>query len=111
MADAALTPGLALRYLGELSTDIRAALILDARGQLAASTLAVPSAERMRSLVEQLFERADADQVEVRAPRGCVFAVRDRRWAVAAVTGRFALPSLMFYDLRSVLSDLGAKAA
>jgi hypothetical protein len=40
-----------------------------------------------------------------------VFAVREHGWTIAAVTGRFALPSLIFYDLRSVLGDLERKAA
>jgi hypothetical protein len=50
-------------------------------------------------------------QVEVANAEGAVFAVRERGWTIAAVTGRPALPSLMFYDLRRVLSDLGAARA
>ncbi len=37
--------------------------------------------------------------------------VRAEGWTIAVVAGRFALPSLMFYDLRAVLSDLGERAA
>jgi hypothetical protein len=33
--------------------------------------------------------------------------VRDDHWMVGVVTGRFALSSLMFYDLRRVAEDLG----
>ena len=40
-----------------------------------------------------------------------MFAVRGEGWTLGVVAGRSALPSLMFYDLRSVLSDLGARAA
>jgi hypothetical protein len=36
--------------------------------------------------------------------------IRDERWTVGVVTGRFALSSLMFYDLRRVLGDLEGKA-
>lgn len=114
MADAAQTPELALRYLAELSTDIRASLLLDSRGELAASSeLDERRAERARELVLELFERAGpgAAQVEVITTDGGVFAVREHGWTIAAVTGRFALPSLIFYDLRSVLGDLERKAA
>ena len=114
MADAAQTPELALRYLGELSTDIQATVILDQGGALAAASEADGDrAGRMRDLVVELFEQAgeDACQVEVTAPEGGVFAVREHGWTIAVVTGRFALPSLTFFDLRSVASDLGRQAA
>lgn len=117
MAEAAQTPELALRYLDELSTDIRAALILDAGGDVAAcSAKGEGRVERMRELTLELFAHAGRDeavppaQVEVRTAAGGVFAVRQGDWTIAVVTGRFALPSLVFYDLRSVLSDLGAAA-
>lgn len=111
MADAAQTPELALRYLAELSTDIRAVAILHRSGAAAAASGA--DGERMAALVRELFERAGAgaSQIEVRTADGGVFAVRERGWTVAAVTGRFALPSLTFYDLRSALGDLEAAAA
>lgn len=114
MADAAQTPQLALRYLAELSTDITASLLLDAGGRLAAASgREGDDGERARQLVLELFERAgpDAAQVEVTTAEGSVFAVREHGWTIAAVTGRFALPSLVFYDLRSVLADLERKAA
>lgn len=116
MARSAQTPELALRYLEEMSTDIRAVLILDAGGDVAAcSEDDAERAARMRELTLELFERAGGaeppTQVEVRSAAGGVFTVRQAGWTIAAVTGRFALPSLTFYDLRSVLSDLGVKAA
>lgn len=114
MADAAQTPELALRYLDELSTDIEAALILDQGGSLAAASEGDGHrAARMRDLVLELFEHAGeaACQVEVTTPEGGVFAVREHGWTVAVVTGRFALPSLTFFDLRSVAADLGRRAA
>jgi len=49
-------------------------------------------------------------QLEVSTGDGAVFAVRDEDWAIGVVTGRFALSSLMFYDLRSVIGDLGGGA-
>jgi hypothetical protein len=36
-----------------------------------------------------------------------VFAVRGRDWTVGVVAGRKPLASLMFYDLRNVVAELG----
>jgi predicted regulator of Ras-like GTPase activity (Roadblock/LC7/MglB family) len=123
--DSTLTPELALRYLDELSTDIRAAVLLDRAGHVAAAHAADgdPPADRLGELVAALFEHADkaarrasgfegpVTQVEVTTADGAVFGVRGEGWTIAVVAGRFALPSLMFYDLRAVLSDLGDRAA
>ncbi|MEA2403518.1 MAG: hypothetical protein QOE08_165 [Thermoleophilaceae bacterium] len=119
MAGPALTPPLALEYLDELSTDIRAAVVLGADGKLAASSLDGDRGEQMRALVLELLEQAgdawggdgDLGQVEVGMTAGAVFAVRGHGWTVAVLTGRYALSSLMFYDLRSVVSDLGEATA
>jgi predicted regulator of Ras-like GTPase activity (Roadblock/LC7/MglB family) len=113
----ALTPELALQYLGELSTDIKASVVLSADGRTAAESKPGEAGDRLRELTAQLFERADAaddqpvTQVEVSTGDGAVYAVRDERWTIGVVTGRFALSSLMFYDLRSVLADLEGRPA
>jgi hypothetical protein len=115
VAGPALTPQLALDYLGELSVDIEAAVVIDAGGRLAAGTGNEDERkERMRELVVELLDRAAAaapeagvDQVEVTTPEGSVFAVRGDAWTVGVVAGRKPLSSLMFYDLRNVVSDLG----
>jgi len=114
VAGPALTPALALDYLAELSTDIRAGVVLDADGVLAAAWGGDDErGERVRELVTDLLERTDAAaggeppaQVEVSANGGGVFCVRSPGWTIAVVTGRYALSSLMFYDLRKVLDDL-----
>ena len=122
VSDAPLTPDLALAYLGELSTDIRAAAVLDESGAVAAhSGFDEDGADQVRELVVDLYrhaaEAADGsapDQVEVALPEGSVFALRDHGWTLAVVAGRFALSSLMFFDLRMVIRDLagiGARAA
>ena len=86
-------------------------------GTAAAATHPVDGGEQLGELTAELFERADAadgdrvSQVEVSTGDGGVYAVRGERWTLAVVTGRFALSSLMFYDLRSVLGDLEAKPA
>jgi hypothetical protein len=116
----ALTPALALDYLDELSTDIRGAVLLDADRRVVAGWRGDDDrAERLREPVLELLERADAAagdagpaaQVEVTTQRGAVFCVTGDGWTLAVVTGRFALPSLVFYDLRHVLGDLGGARA
>lgn len=115
VSDPTLTPELALAYLGELSTDIRAAAVLDKRGLVAAhSGFDNGDAEQIGALVGHLFDHAreaTADgpapaQVEVALPDGIVFALRERGFTVAVVAGRYALSSLMFFDLRMVARDL-----
>ena len=112
MAAPSLTPELALRYLGELSTDIKASVLLDSAGAAAASSEDGEAGRKLAELTAELFARADAADgeqvahVEVSTGDGAVYAVRDDDWSVAVVTGRFALPSLMFYDLRTVLGEL-----
>ena len=108
----AVTPELALQYLGELSTDIKASVVISSDGATAAASKPGEAGDQLRVLTQQLFERADVvdpevvTQVEVSTGDGTVFAVRDERWMIGVVAGRFALSSLMLYDLRMVLGDL-----
>jgi hypothetical protein len=104
VAEAALTPELALQYLGEISTDIKASVLIASDGSTAVTSRPGEAGDQLPALTAELFERASTGD-------GGVFAVRNERWTVAVVTGRFALSSLMFYDLRSVLGDLEAKPA
>ena len=108
-----MTPELALQYLDQLSTDIRASVVVAADGSAEAVSRPGADGERLAQLAAELLTRADAadgqsvGQVEVSTGDGAVYAVRDDKRAIAVVTGRFALPSLMFFDLRRVLEDLG----
>jgi len=112
----ALTPELALDYLAELSTDIKASVVISSDGRTAAASRPGEAGDQLRVLAQQLFDHADSadaqvvTQVEVATGEGTVFAVRDERWMIAVVAGRFALSSLMFYDLRSVLGDLEGRS-
>jgi predicted regulator of Ras-like GTPase activity (Roadblock/LC7/MglB family) len=112
VAAPALTPELALQYLDQLSTDIRASVVLAADGTRAAASLQGTDGERLGALAAELLSRAaDADgevvtQIEVATSDGAVYAARDEQHAIAVVAGRFALASLMFYDLREVLADM-----
>jgi hypothetical protein len=92
-------------------------VILSADGRTLAASKPGETGDKLGDLTQELFERADevddqaVTQVEVSTGDGAVFAVRDERWTIGVVTGRFALSSLMFYDLRSVLGDLGGRPA
>ena len=101
-----LTPQLALDYLRELSADIRAGVVLGPDGALLAGpdALAGPAREMLEAAGE------DAGELQVTTADGGVYAARDERHSIAVVVGRFALPSLIRYDLRLVLGDLAEAA-
>jgi hypothetical protein len=118
MAGSTLTPSKAVEQLRDMSPEIRAGVLLDSRHRLSASTEEDRErAAEMRALVVQLLRLAEEAggeapaQLEVSTAAGAVFAVRGQRHVLAAIASRGALPSLMFYDLRSVLSRLDRKAA
>jgi predicted regulator of Ras-like GTPase activity (Roadblock/LC7/MglB family) len=117
MADAAETkvaPGdaaeAALAFLAEMSPDLRGAAIFAADGAVLAASGEQP--ERWAEDAGVLFEVADraggegAEQVHVATEQGEVFALRHADLAAVAVTERFALASLMFFDMRATLRDL-----
>ena len=117
MADgsaATLAPGgsaeAALAFLAEMSPDLRGAAILDAEGRALAATPAEPG--RWEEDAAALFALADAaegeavEQVHVATEQGEVFALRHEGFAAVAVTERFALASLTFFDMRSTLREL-----
>jgi hypothetical protein len=113
VAGETVTPDVALERLSQMSADIRAAVLVDRAGAVAACTDDDEQrSRRYGELVRELFERAGVTageppaQLEAQVEGGAVFAVRRPRWTLAAITARPALASLMFYDLRSVLSDL-----
>jgi hypothetical protein len=98
---AALTPALALDYLRELSADIRTGVVLTHDGTLLAGPDGL--AEPARDL---FADAGEASELQVVTRDGDVFAARSDRHQIAVVTGRFALPSLIRYDLKLVLADL-----
>ena len=111
MAEPSLTPEGALSRLRELSAEVRASILLDSEGSVAACS-DDSLRQRLRGPVIELLERADEaaeqppSQVEVSMPGGAVFAAREDGWTLAVVADRRALSSLMFYDMRSVLGGL-----
>jgi predicted regulator of Ras-like GTPase activity (Roadblock/LC7/MglB family) len=101
----------ALAFLTEMSLDLRGAAILDSGGAVLAAS---DRPERWRDDAAALFAAADradgepVEQVHVGTEQGEVFALRHAGLAAVAVTERFALASLTFFDLRAMLRDLAA---
>jgi hypothetical protein len=109
----AVTDELALRYLLELSTDIRAALLLDSDGGLLASAperASDRSVQQCAELAKVIGSLADSGklplEVDVTATGGAVFLLREEERTLVCVTGPFALPGLILHDMRVVLDDL-----
>jgi predicted regulator of Ras-like GTPase activity (Roadblock/LC7/MglB family) len=104
----------ALEFLTEMSPDLRGAAILGPEGEVLAATGEGP--ERWGEDAAALFAAADAaegvavEQVHIATEQGEVFAVRNEGLAAVSVTDRFALASLMLFDMRSTLREL-AKGA
>lgn len=110
----------ALSYLKEMSSDVREALLLDAGGTLLAATVEGEEAEALAERARSVLELAQAAarereqplrQLEVTTPDGEVFAYADGGRTLLVVTGRHALPALMFTDMRMTLRDLSPQAA
>lgn len=76
-----------------LSDDIKACVLVGPEG---------PS-DRLGELTIELLEKAESDQVEVSTGAAVVYALRREGRALGVVAGRFALSSLMFFDMRQTL--------
>jgi predicted regulator of Ras-like GTPase activity (Roadblock/LC7/MglB family) len=100
-----------LAFLTEMSPDLRGGAILDSAGAVLAAS---GDADRWREDVAALLDVADragaepVEQVHIATEQGEIFALRHAGLTAVAVTERFALASLMFFDMRSVLRDLAA---
>jgi hypothetical protein len=104
----------ALAFLAEMSPDLRGAAILGPDNEVLAATGEEP--ERWGEDSAVLFDAADAaegvpvEQVHIATEQGEVFALRHAGLAAVTVTDRFALASLMLFDLRSTLRRLALEA-
>jgi hypothetical protein len=118
-AAAATAPGresaeAALAFLAEMSPDLRGAAILGPRGEVLAATGEQPG--RWQEDAAALFAVADAaegapvEQIHIATEQGEVFAIRNVGLAAVAVTDRFALASLLLFDMRSTLRELADSA-
>ena len=99
----------ALALLEEMSPDLRGAAILDSGGEVLAAT---DEPRRWEEDVAALLTVADraggesVEQIHIATEQGEVFAIRHAGLTAVAVTERFALASLLFFDMRSILRDL-----
>jgi hypothetical protein len=107
----------AIERLMSLSSDVRAAVLVDGGGEALACSEEGPRATEMARLASELFEQArqlpgeQVDQLEAQVDAGAVYAVREQGHTLAAVSDRAALSSLMFYDLRAALMALEEQGA
>ena len=102
----------AVSYLEEVSPEMRGCAILDADGQVLAASGGNPDAWREAGAGMLAAADAAGDQpashAHVATGEGEAFCLRQGELAAVAVTDRFALASLMFFDLRAALRDLAA---
>jgi hypothetical protein len=98
---AGLTPALALDYVRELSTDVRAGVALGAAGEALAGPEALAAPAR-----DLLDAAGTAAELEAVTPAGVVCAARSDRHALIVVCGRHALAALVRRDLRTALGAL-----
>ena len=101
----------ALAFLSEMSPDLRGAAILAGDGAVLAASGEKRRWEKDAAALFAVADRAGGEpveQVHVGTEQGEVFALRHGGLAALAVTERFALASLTFFDLRMLLRDLAA---
>lgn len=77
----------------ELSGDIKASVLVGPEGP----------EDRLGELTLQLLETAGTDQVEVSTGSAIVYALGREGRALGVVASRFALSSLVFFDMRKTL--------
>ena len=99
----------AIARLRAMSADLRGCVILDPEGEPLGTS---GDLERWAEAGRGLLAAADAAAGEpvthahVGTEDGEAFAVRDQGFALIAAADRFALTSLLFFDIRVVLNDL-----
>jgi predicted regulator of Ras-like GTPase activity (Roadblock/LC7/MglB family) len=99
----------ALAELTEISSQIEAAVLVDAKGAVSASTLPDKRAAGLASSARAALEAAEQvrdgelTQLEVASEEGSLFVVREGDRLIAATAGPEPTAGLVFYDLRSAL--------
>ena len=105
----------ALRELMELSSQITAAIVVDAEGNVLATAPDDPSASAalaasMPRLVgaaaDLRTDGSDVTRVEVELEEGAVFVVREGDVTVGATTGPKPTSGLVIYDLRTCAQSI-----
>ncbi|HEY4278755.1 MAG TPA: hypothetical protein VGM91_11065 [Conexibacter sp.] len=108
-----LTPALALRYLGQLSTDLRAAVVLDPVGALLAGEEALtPPAARFQELLRPGARELVVPLGEPAARSATVLAARaaDDAPTLVLLVGPLALLPLLRHDLATAAHRLVSDA-
>ena len=106
----------ALADLTEISSQIRAAVLFDESGEVAASTLddegrsheLAQAAVELLGAAEELRTGADGElsQLEAATAEGSVFVVRQGARRIVATTSPEPTVGLVFYDLKSCLRGI-----
>lgn len=104
----------ALRELTELSSQITAAVVLDADGAVLAASDDTSASTRLTAATLELAAAAadlgaegrDVTRVEVELDEGALFVVRERGHTVAATTGPSPTSGLVVYDLRTCAQSI-----
>jgi predicted regulator of Ras-like GTPase activity (Roadblock/LC7/MglB family) len=106
----------ALSDLTEISSQIEAALVLDADGSTVASTLDESRSSEFAAIVQELLAAVrrvageqELAQLEAVTSDGSVFVVQDEQRTIAATTGPEPTVGLVFYDLKSCLRSAAAE--
>ena len=110
----------AIADLLEISSQVRAAVVLAPDGGVEAASPQGEAGDALAQAARDLLERAGAvrasgdtpvTQLEAAAREGSVFVVRDGGRVVAAITGSSPTVGLVFYDLKTCLRSLGEQEA
>jgi hypothetical protein len=105
----------ALADLTEISSQVEAAALFDAKGKVAASTLAdgEPFVRAVQDLLAAAAEarQGSLSQLEASTGQGSLFVVRDGDSYIAATTGPEPTVALVFYDLKTALRATATEAA
>lgn len=97
----ALPVEIAVPYLREMHADLLAAVVFDFAADTAiGDDFLIEAAEELLRAVE------NAVSIAVLTRKGFVFSARSSGYAIVAVCSSSTLPSLVTFDIRSVLSDL-----
>jgi hypothetical protein len=109
-----VTADQALADLTEISSQVEAAALFDAKGKVAASTL-VEGERFVRAVQDLLAAAAEArqgslTQLEASTAEGSVFVVREGDSYIAATTAPEPTVALVFYDLKTALRAAAPEA-
>jgi predicted regulator of Ras-like GTPase activity (Roadblock/LC7/MglB family) len=106
----------ALRELLDVSEDVVAAVLLDRKGEPAASTVGEVEARSVGEIAGGMLAYADALRSEASVERleavtadGSLFVVREGTGAIVAATGPDPVAGLVYHDLRATLRKLGRR--